>query len=151
MQSFIEKFRNFMFGRNGVDKLSIFLGIAYLLINGLKMFFFRLNYTVYLVMWVTALACLGFAIFRILSKNIAKRQYENDKFEQFLFKIKFRQFGNSISKKFNRAKIRFEQRKTHRFRTCPNCNEHLRMSKKRGRREITCPKCGTAFKVHIWF
>lgn len=151
MQSFIEKIRDFMFGRNGIDKLSIFLVIAYLLINGLKMVFLRLNYTVYLVMWVVALSVLGFAAFRVLSKNLAKRQYENEKFEQFLFKIKFRQFGIGIKKKGNRAKVRFEQRKTHRFRTCPNCNEHLRMSKKRGKRDITCPKCGTQFKVHILF
>ena len=151
MQSVIEKIRNFMVGRNGIDKLSIFLVIGYLLFNGIKMFFMRRLYTVYLVLWVIALAMLGFAVFRVLSKNIPKRQYENERFEELLFKIKFREFSADMSKKLNRAKIRFEQRKTHRFRTCPNCKEHLRMSKKTGKRTITCPKCGQTFNVFIPF
>lgn len=151
MQSLMEKLRSFMFGRNGIDKLSICLLFAYLIINGLKMFFLRLNYTVYLVMWCVALCFLGFAFFRVLSKNIVKRQYENEKFEQLIFNLKSKHFSLELKKKFNRAKVRFEQRKTHRFRTCPNCNEHLRMSKKKGSRQITCPKCGTQFKVHILF
>lgn len=150
MNGFIEKIRSFMYGRNGVDKLSIALFFAYLLINGIKMFF-RFNLKPYYIMWGIALVFFGLAVFRVLSKNTYRRQYENEKFEKLLYKIKFREFSFSLKKKFNRAGIRISQFKTHRFRTCPNCNEHLRMSKKRGKRSITCPKCGHHFNAFIPF
>ena len=150
MASFIEKFRKFMYGRNGVDRFSFFLIVVYLLINGMKMFF-RFSPVPYYVMWVIALLFLIFAVFRILSKNVYKRQYEEQKFERFFYRFTSSDFFGNIKKKFNRASVRISQFRTHRFRTCPGCHEHLRMSKKRGKRNITCPKCGRKFKVFIPF
>lgn len=150
MPTFLEKIRNFMYGRNGFDKFGFFLMVVYLLINGIKMFF-RFRPVVYFSMWGVALCVLAFAILRVLSKNTYKRQYEEQKFEQFLYRIRFREFCLKVRKKANRAGMRISQFKTHRFRTCPNCDEHLRMSKKRGKRSITCPKCGEHMNVFILF
>lgn len=150
MNSFLEKIRMFMYGRNGVDKLSVFTLLAYLVINGIKMFFTRLP-VVYYILWLIALAFLLLSFFRILSKNIYKRRYEAEQFEQFLIKINFDGILFKLKKKFNRMSMRVSQFSTHRFRTCPQCNEHLRLSKKRGKRKITCPKCGRKFTAFIPF
>lgn len=150
MNSFLEKIRAFMYGRNGVDKLSFFTLFVYLIINGLKMFFYRVP-AVYYTMWAVALAFLFLTGFRILSKNIDKRRHEAAQFEQFLVSINFSGFMFKLKKKFNRMVMRVSQFSTHRFRTCPQCKEHLRLSKKRGKRNITCPKCGRKFTAFIPF
>ena len=150
MNSLIEKFRRFMTGRNGFDKLSFVLLMCYLIINGIKMFF-RFRPVPYFVLWFIALAFLGAAIFRVLSKNIWKRQEEEQKFDRAFYKFTSSDFYFRTKKKLNRAWTRLSQIRTHRFRTCPQCGEHLRMSKKRGKRSITCPKCGRQFKVFVLF
>ena len=139
-----------MYGRNGVDKLSIATLIAYLLLNGIKMFFYRVP-AVYYVMWAVALAFLAVTVFRVLSKDVTKRRYEAERFEQFLVQINWNGMMFKLKKKFNRLTIRISQFSTHRFRTCPQCKEHLRLSKKRGKRNITCPKCGRKFTAFILF
>lgn len=150
MNSILEKIRMFMYGRNGVDKLSIATLIAYLLLNGIKMFFYRVP-AVYYVMWAVALAFLAVTVFRVLSKDVTKRRYEAERFEQFLVQINWNGMMFKLKKKFNRLTIRISQFSTHRFRTCPQCKEHLRLSKKRGKRNITCPKCGRKFTAFILF
>ena len=139
-----------MYGRNGVDKLSIATLIAYLLLNGIKMFFYRVP-AVYYGMWAVALAFLAVTVFRVLSKDVTKRRYEAERFEQFLVQINWNGMMFKLKKKFNRLTIRISQFSTHRFRTCPQCKEHLRLSKKRGKRNITCPKCGRRFTAFIPF
>ena len=150
MNSILEKIRMFMYGRNGVDKLSIATLIAYLLLNGIKMFLYRVP-AVYYVMWAVALAFLAVTVFRVLSKDVTKRRYEAERFEQFLVQINWNGMMFKLKKKFNRLTIRISQFSTHRFRTCPQCKEHLRLSKKRGKRNITCPKCGRKFTAFIPF
>jgi len=150
MNSIFEKISNFMYGRNGVDKLSIFMFVLYLLFNGIKMFF-RFRPVPYFILWGIALVILALVVFRVLSKNVFKRQDEEQKFERMFYGFTSSGFYKNCKKKFNRATTRISQIKTHRFRTCPNCNEHLRMSKKKGKRSITCPKCGHQFKVFIPF
>ncbi len=150
MQSFIEKVRAFMLGRNGLDKLSFFTMLAYLLLNGIRSFFYRIP-VVYYILGAIALAFLVLTVYRILSKDLFKRQNEAAQFEAFLTKIKFSDFTFKAKKKLNRMSIRISQFKTHRFRTCPQCHEHLRLSKKRGKRNITCPICGRKFKTYVLF
>ena len=150
MNSILEKIRAFMYGRNGVDKLSFFTLFSYLIINGIKMFFYRIP-AAYYVMWAVALVFLFVTVFRVLSKNVEKRRYEAARFEQLLVKINRNGFAFKCRKKFNRLVMRISQFRTHRFRTCPQCKEHLRLSKKRGKRNITCPKCGRKFTAFIPF
>ena len=150
MNSILEKIRMFMYGRNGVDKLSVATLIAYLLLNGIKMFFYRVP-AIYYVLWAVALAFLAVTVFRVLSKDVTKRRYEAERFEQFLVQINWNGMMFKFKKKFNRLAIRISQFSTHRFRTCPQCKEHLRLSKKRGKRNITCPKCGRKFTAFIPF
>ena len=150
MYGLIEKYKKFMAGRNGFDRLTPFTFLAYLLINGLKMFF-AFSKVAFFIMWAIALVFIGVTIYRFLSKNVEKRRAEVSRFSVFLFKIDFEGFLFRMRKKFKRMAVRLSQIKTHRFRTCPGCKEHLRLSKKRGVRRITCPKCGKKFKRFILF
>ena len=73
----------------------------------------------------------GYAFFRVLSKNIPKRQAENRKFINIHYTLKGR---------INRLKIRHSD-KTHKYYTCPSCKASLRVPKGKGRIVITCPRC----------
>lgn len=149
MRNIIEKFREFMYGRYGFDKLNFALLIAYLLINGIGTMIFRFSAKRYIVVAI-AWIFLGFAVFRFLSKDTYKRQQEEMKFDNFIFSLRIQERLSAIKGRNKRIKLRFQYRKTHRFRTCPNCGEFLRLSKKKGKKEITCPKCGHRFKTRIW-
>lgn len=150
LNGFLAKISAFMADRNGPDRLTLVFGILYLLFNGIKMCF-RFHPVPYYILLVLALASLAYALFRVFSKNVWKRREEEARFENFCRRASSSEFFYTLRRKFNRAKVRLSQIRTHRFRTCPNCNEHLRLSKKRGKRSITCPRCGKKFKVFIIF
>ena len=141
MNNFIMKLRNFMSGRNGVDKLTYGLLLIYCIFAAVKVFF-RGYPTVWTVMSVVQYLFLGYIIFRIMSRNLQKRYKENYAFEKFL---------NVCKPYIEHLKLRFQFRKTHRFRTCRHCGEFLRLKKGRGTRNITCPKCRSELKFYFLF
>ncbi len=127
---FLEKSRSaiykFMYGRNGVDELSNFLLrlcfvflIPCLFLKGYARLVF------YLLFWISVI----YSYFRILSKNIIKRQKENAWFKG----------------KMNYLKKRFYDRKQFKYFDCPKCKTHLRVPKGAGEITITCKKCGYEF------
>lgn len=75
-----------------------------------------------------AFLALAYAIFRMYSRNVAKRREENEKFLGF----------------FNRAKTRVTDR-NHRYFRCPQCRQTVRVPKGKGNIRIRCPKCGQQF------
>lgn len=129
MNNIMEKIRQSMVGRYGNDALStalIILGAALSLIFSL----FRVPYGS-LISFIP----YGIAVYRMFSKNCAKRSRENIKFleisapwRSFLIK-KFRQF----------------QDKDHRYYSCPQCHNTLRVPKGRGKIKISCPYCSREF------
>ena len=125
------RLRNFMVGRYGVDHLSnamLTASILALIIN----LFAKIQVLNYLVF-----AFILISYFRIFSKNINKRYQEN---------MKFLQWWNPIRAKFNKTKNRVKQSKTHKFFTCPNCGQDIRIPKGKGRIKIRCPKCNEKFE-----
>lgn len=72
--------------------------------------------------------------YRVFSKNTYKRQQEN---------FKFIRFYTPILKSCHILQKRLKDRKTHRYFTCPNCKQTLRVPKGKGNIAITCPKCNT--------
>lgn len=119
-------FYKFMYGRYGVDEFSNFILkisfipiIPLLFTKGIA----RLIFT--LIFWALIIYCY----FRIFSKNIYKRQTENEWFKS--------------KKKY--LKTRITQRKNYRFYDCPKCHTHLRVPKGVGKITITCKKCGYQF------
>ncbi len=123
-QNLGEKMQRWMYGRYGYDELSKFLTIcAFVLI---------LLSDVSPIFNTLALIMLIWSMFRIYSRNTAKRQGERQKYLQIKTKIK--QF-------FLRHRNMFRERKTHIYFKCPSCKIYLRVPKGKGTIEITCPKC----------
>lgn len=118
-QGFGDGLRRFMAGRNGVDGLAWFwciVGIALNLagsITGLTL--------------LTALAYvpLALAVWRIFSRDTARRYQENEKFRQFLGRIK--------------------GRKNYCYFKCPGCKTKVRVPRGKGKLRITCPTCRESF------
>ncbi len=120
--------RKFMIGRYGVDQLSILLlGISIVLSIISRYTSSKLISILFFL--------IGFlAYYRIFSKDITRRLYENNE----LLKI-----WNPIKSKFKQIIKRIKDvRKYKRFK-CPNCKQALRVPRGKGKIAITCPKCKT--------
>ncbi len=130
-----------MHNRNGIDKLTVALTIMYCLFTPVKSLL-KYNLKVYIVLSVLQYSLLAFILYRVFSRNVQKRYKENFKFEMFL---------EAWKPYFNRMKLRLTYIRTHRFRTCKNCGEFLRLKRVRGKKETACPKCGTNCKFFILF
>lgn len=136
MRNFFQRigysFSRFMYGRYGPDELSRFLSVvslvflAFSLIPHLHFFY------------LLAMALLIWLVFRLFSKNAVGRLKERSVY----FKIK-----NSLKGHFNFFRLKFRDRKTHKYYRCPYCKAAVRISDPgHGRKiSINCPKCRNSF------
>ncbi len=122
--------QRFMYGRYGNDPLNLFLMGLYLLIY-LVSLFFRLG----ALYWVS-FALLAAALFRMLSRNIERRQLENSRF--------MRAAGPLLSAIHMRRAMRRD--KEHAYFKCPSCGQRLRVPRGKGRITVTCRSCGASFQ-----
>jgi predicted RNA-binding Zn-ribbon protein involved in translation (DUF1610 family) len=130
MALFMQKLRNFMYGRNGTDELALtFLGAGLLL--GILY-----RFTGWLPVYGVSMACYIYSIFRTFSRSVSKRRAENAKFVGFWRNLKDR---------WGLYRCDAEERKAYRHFQCPNCRQKIRIPRGRGKVEIRCPHCGTAF------
>jgi len=120
----------FMLGRYGTDSLNQFLTLFWLVLAVLNLIF----RSVFLSL-MELILCFS-VFFRMLSKNIIKRQKENADWYRFSTKMKH---------KIRHLLVRFKERKTTRFFSCPHCKASIRMPRKIGRFQIRCQKCGNTF------
>ena len=128
-----ERIAKFMAGRYGNDQLGRTLLIADLILLLLSTIFSK---SIGRLLMPLAFVLLGYIYYRMLSRNIYKRQEENGKY--------LRQKYNFMSK-LNVLKERWKQRKEYKFFTCPSCHTTLRVPRGRGKIKIVCRKCGTSF------
>lgn len=115
--------RNFMTGRYGPDQLNIALIVSALIVS-LVSRFEKLSLLIF-----PAYLLLVFAFYRMLSRNVTRRQTENERFLRILGSVK----------------NRFKYSKTHKYFKCPSCRNTLRVPRNKGKLQITCPKCGERF------
>ncbi len=97
--------------------------------------------------YILALVALIYSYWRMMSKNVAKRYQENQRFLMHTERIRFffKGIRNKIKKFFSKAKYDSDQRKIYAIFRCPSCNQKLRAPKGRGRIEVTCRNCHTTF------
>ena len=131
---FRERFARFMAGRYGIDSLYHFLLVVCFVLIIVNIFIGSL------LISFLEFAVLGYATFRIMSRNIYKRQQENLKFLKMIDKPK---------KFFNLQKCKIRDRKTHVYRKCPSCRNNLRLPKQKGKHTVVCPCCKNRFDVKI--
>ena len=122
--------QRFMYGRYGNDQLNLFLMGLYLLLY-LVFMFVRLEP----LYWVDFLL-LAAALFRLLSRNIERRQQENARF--------MRAAGPFLSWLHLRRTIRRD--KEHVYFKCPSCGQQLRVPRGKGKITVTCRSCGASFE-----
>ncbi len=117
----------FMIGRHGVDQLSLallYLGIA---LNLLALIPYLGGLT------LAALAVIIFAVYRVYSKNNAKRYRENAWFLQ--------RFGD-VPRKARQLFTRLKNRRKYLYFDCPQCHAKLRLPRGAGNVTVTCGRCG---------
>lgn len=123
-------FRRLMQGRYGTDHFSLFLMAIYLLL------YFTGNITGIILINVLSLPVLAFAMFRILSRNIARRRAENAWFLGLLSPVV----------RWVKTKHAIRHDRDHRYFKCPGCGQCLRVPKGKGKISITCRACGACFE-----
>ena len=110
--------RHFMQGRYGTDKLNTAILVAGVVACVLSMLI-----PLPLVNWLLTMlsyALMGWAIFRMLSRNTYKRYQENKKYLRFVERIRDRE---------------------HKYFDCPRCRQPVRVPRGKGKIAIICPKC----------
>ena len=133
---FREKIFRFMYGRNGLDKLCYGVFGLYFFLSVVNIFVRSSLFNI--VMMVLPL----YVIFRMLSKNLAKRRAEN---QQFL------RIWNTIEPYFKLYFWRLKEMKTKSFHRCPHCKATLRFPRRKGKHMVACPHCKQKFGIKIWF
>ncbi len=116
------RFRNFMIGRYGNDKLNMAILVVGVICCVLGMFIpvpaVKLGLT------AVSYGLMFWAIFRCFSRKTYKRYRENRRYLMLLDRIKDRQ---------------------HRYFECPKCHQPVRVPRGKGKISITCPKCKEKF------
>lgn len=151
MGKFQQKMYRFMYGRYGVDKLYSFctiLIIIALFVNLITSIFIKdvtVRFWVSTAIMVFDVLILIWSTFRFLSKNIAKRRRENERFIAMTRALaRFFSFNTSRrSKSGNADTVQFV------FRDCTKCGATLRLPRKAGKNSVKCPRCSHKFKVIV--
>ena len=115
-------FRRFMQGRYGSDKLNrmlIWVSLGLTLVQ-----LFIPHAITRLILMTVSYVLLGYAIFRMFSRNTYKRYRENRKYLRFW------------------ERLRDRERK---YYDCPRCRQLVRVPRGKGKIAITCPRCQEKF------
>ncbi|MBQ2953799.1 MAG: hypothetical protein IJE07_09635 [Clostridia bacterium] len=118
----------FMVGRNGMDNMAFHALWGSVIISILSMFL--------PIPGIISTVLMVYAIFRMLSRNVAKRRDENQRYIEFTEKI---------TREVKQFFLRLKGRKTHKYFRCPSCRNRLRMKRGSGEKMITCPVCRNQF------
>ncbi len=144
MRNFREKLYNFMYGRRGMDDFSRFLlaaGFAFAILSMLlRLFPFTPIYIIRSVLTVLNYFCYGYGFFRILSRNLYRRELEN---------VKYVKLRNKLMPYFEDS-IRSFRDSEYVYKKCPKCAAKLRLKRIKGKHITRCPKCGIKFNVRIF-
>ena len=127
--------RRMMAGRYGNDQMGNFLFAVYLLLFVLQLVFRTTVISPVCILLSYLVIILYF--FRCLSRNIYKRQMENQKFLKA---------WNPVKNYFKFCRLRMKERSgTKKLYRCPKCHQTIRVPKGRGKIAISCPKCRFEF------
>lgn len=128
------KFHSLFTGRNGPDGLgTAFAALACLFLLPSLLF----QGTLGEILWYLGLFCLLYSLFRLMSRNLVRRQHENAWFLKRVDPLLC--FRDNLRR-------RKEQKRLYSFFKCPSCGTVLRVPKGKGRIRITCKNCKCVFE-----
>lgn len=122
--------QRFLYGRNGVDQLTLALLVPYVLCYLLLMW--RGGWPLQLLTWALMLLIL----FRTLSRQLERRRAEN---------AAFLRWYRPLQSKLIAGRNRMQDRE-HRYFRCPGCGQQMRVPRGKGRIHVHCRSCGTTFE-----
>ena len=125
----------FMYGRNGVDQLTIAMLWTSIGADLLATILMRQQNSIAyvgLVLYYGSVILWVLVLFRMFSRNLCKRQAENQKWLQ----ARSRRRSAASAAKARRADTE------HKYFTCRQCKAICRVPVGKGKVIITCPKCG---------
>ena len=120
----------FMQGRNGVDNLgwhALWTGLILSLVS---------SFLGSLLLRLAGNVLYFYALFRMLSRNVVKRQAENTRYVSFM---------NNWQKEVKQFFLRLKGTKEYKYFRCPGCKNRLRLRRGCGEKHITCPVCKHQF------
>lgn len=150
MNNWRYKLFQFMQGRYGMDELGRFLLIFTVIIV------LASNFRFLHILYLPGLLLLAYTYFRIMSRNIYKRQQENQKYMALRSKFSvgknrknnMRQGtwagGSGQNAGYGYANTA-NSAHSYNFYRCRNCGQTVRVPKGKGTVKITCPGCGNSF------
>ena len=118
--------RRFFYGRYGSDQLNLAMLIGMAVLSALNCILYILlgSSLLYALLSVVVDTLLVLSVFRMFSRNIPRRQAENQSWQNFLARLRDRD---------------------NRYFRCPSCKQRVRVPRGRGKINIRCPKCGEKF------
>lgn len=128
-----ERIARFLYGRNGPDALYRFVSYLMLVLLIVNLFVRSIVLSVFIDL------LFAYALFRLLSRNLAKRQSENRRFLRMT---------ERITARFRTLRIRLSDRE-HVYKKCPECGSQLRLPRRKGTHTARCPRCYATFRVRI--
>ena len=131
---FRDRMMQWMYGRNGGDALGRALLIVCIVLLVLNLFLQSVTVS------VIELALTCYILFRMLSRNLFKRQREN---------AWYCARADRVKGFFRLHKNKWRDRKTHIFRKCPSCKNVLRLPKLKGKHTVNCPCCHNRFDIRV--
>jgi len=117
-------FQKWMTGRNGSDPLGLCVLGASLILSFLP------------GASLLSLAGLGYCIFRMLSRNVARRQEEN---AVFLTRTE------GVRRKLRQFIARQKNRREYKYFRCAQCRTLIRLKRGQGHLHGKCPRCGREY------
>ena len=143
LQNALQKLRiaagRFMLGRNGMDQLNYALLWAYLFLCVVRAVAVMLTRSmivggVFDALTYVALIALGF---RVLSRNLSRRQAENLRWLNWW----------SRARRVADGAVKRHRDREHKYYTCKQCGTVCRVPTGKGNIIITCPKCGAKIQA----
>ena len=126
LQRLENAFRRVMEGRYGGDQLGLVLLAASLVLS-------LFPYT-----GLLSAAGVGWSAFRMMSRNIVRRQAENQLFLEKTAPVRVRAVQWAA---------RMRNRKEYKYHRCAKCHTLIRLRRGQGERHLKCPRCGQEYKI----
>ncbi len=133
MKDFRYRIYQFMQGRRGIDQYGRFLLVVAVVFLVLSMFTYEWLF------YYVGLLIFFYGYYRILSRNLYKREQENNWYLAMKFKL-------TKGKSFQQRQY---ERRYYAYFKCPGCGQKMRAPKGKGTIKVRCHNCSTEFQRKV--